>query len=130
MKYVLVSFLVVVAALGFSMSRVSAFDPNAQICSTGSSGASSTDLCKSESSTPSDPVFGPNGLASVVVEIFSIVIGIAAVLMIVFAGFEYTTSGGDSQKLNTAKNTIIFAVVGLAIAALAQIIVFFVFNHL
>src|SRR5690606_31891708 len=50
-------------------------------------------------------------------------LGIAAVIMIIFGGFRYVTSNGDSGKLEQAKNTILYAVVGLLVAILAFAIV-------
>ena len=61
-----------------------------------------------------------------VISIFSWVVGIVSVIMIIFGGFKYITSGGDSTGVTSAKNTILFAIVGLVIVALAQIIVKFV----
>lgn len=61
-----------------------------------------------------------------IVNILSLIVGIAAVIMIIFGGFRYITSGGDSGKVSNAKNTLIYAMVGLAIAALAQILIRFV----
>jgi type IV secretion system pilin len=62
------------------------------------------------------------------VNLFSIVVGIVAVIMIVVGGFRYITSGGDSGKITSAKTTIIYALIGLVIVALAQFIVQFVLN--
>lgn len=67
-------------------------------------------------------------LISDVVNVFSIVIGIVAVIMILVTGFKYITSNGDAGKITSAKNTLIYAVVGLVIVALAQVIVHFVVN--
>lgn len=64
-----------------------------------------------------------------IVRIFSIVVGIIAVIMIIYGGFRYITSGGDSGRVGNAKNTLIYAVVGLIIVALAQLIVHFVLNQ-
>lgn len=61
-----------------------------------------------------------------VINIFSLVIGVVAVIMIILGGFKYITSGGDSGNVTGAKNTILYAVIGLIIVALAQIIVRFV----
>jgi len=61
-----------------------------------------------------------------IVNIFSIIVGIAAVIMIVYAGFRYVTSGGDSGRVTSAKNALIYALIGIAVAALAQILVKFV----
>ncbi len=68
-------------------------------------------------------------LAKNIVNIFSIVVGAVAVIMIIYGGFRYITSGGDSNRVGSAKNTLIYAIVGLIIVALAQIIVHFVLNQ-
>jgi len=60
------------------------------------------------------------------VNIFSAIVGFIAVIMIIVGGVKYITSGGDSGNISGAKNTIIFALVGLVIVALAQVIVHFV----
>ena len=70
-----------------------------------------------------------NNLITTVINVFSIVVGIVAVIMIIYGGFRYITSGGDSGNIGNAKNTIIFAIVGLIIVALAQVIVRFVLNR-
>ena len=62
------------------------------------------------------------------VNVFSVVVGVVAVVMIIFGGFRYITSGGDSGNISNAKNTIIYAIIGLVIVALAQFIVQFVLN--
>lgn len=61
-----------------------------------------------------------------IIDIFSMIVGFVAVLMIIVGGFKYVTSGGDSGNISSAKNTIIYALVGLAIVALSQFIVRFV----
>ena len=66
---------------------------------------------------------GIGALALKVVNIFSFVVGAIAVIMIIYGGFRYITSGGDSGSVGNAKNTLIYAIVGLVIVALAQIIV-------
>lgn len=67
-------------------------------------------------------------LVSSIVKVLSVVVGIAAVIMIIVSGFKYVTSGGDSGSIASAKTTLIYALVGLAIAALAQVLVRFVLN--
>lgn len=66
---------------------------------------------------------GVTSIIGSVVKILSYVVGIAAIIMIVWAGFRYITSGGDSNKVATAKNTLIYALVGIIVAALAQLLV-------
>jgi hypothetical protein len=65
-------------------------------------------------------------LGNKVVNIFSLIVGIVAVIMLIYGGFRYITSGGSTERVGAAKNTIVYAVIGLVIAALAQIIVHFV----
>ncbi len=71
---------------------------------------------------------GVQSLAVKVVNIFSLVVGIISVIMIIYAGFRYITSGGESGSVSSAKNTLIYAIIGLVIVVLAQIIVHFVLN--
>jgi hypothetical protein len=64
-----------------------------------------------------------------VVNILSAIVGAAAVIMVIVGGFRYVTSGGDSAGISSAKNTILYALIGLIIAALAQVIVRFVLGR-
>ncbi len=63
-----------------------------------------------------------------IVNLFSIIVGIVAVITVIVSGFRYVTSGGDSSKIAGAKNTLIYAIVGLVIVALSQSIVRFVLS--
>ena len=65
-------------------------------------------------------------VASDVINLLSWVVGVISVIMIIVGGFRYITSGGASDKVTGAKNTIIYAIIGLIIVALAQFIVNFV----
>ncbi len=64
------------------------------------------------------------------ISILSFIVGIAAVLMLIIGGFRYITSGGDSNSISAAKNTILYAIIGLVVAVLAQAIVQFVLREL
>lgn len=55
-------------------------------------------------------------------------LGVIAVIIIIIAAIQYITSGGDSQKVAKAKDTIIYALVGLVVAILAFVIVNFVLD--
>jgi hypothetical protein len=63
-----------------------------------------------------------------IVKVISIIAGIIAVIMIIVAGIRYTTSGGDSNAVGGAKSALIYALTGIAIAALAQVLVHFVLS--
>jgi len=76
----------------------------------------------------SDNSGGPNidSIIKTVVNLLSLVVGIAAVIMVIIGGLKYILSSGDSANVSSAKNTILYAIIGLVIVALAQIIVRFV----
>ncbi len=63
-----------------------------------------------------------------IINIISVIVGVVAVVMIVVGGLKYITSGGESSNVSSAKNTIIYAIIGLVIVALAQFIVRFVLD--
>lgn len=67
--------------------------------------------------------------AQSLVNVFSIIVGVVAIVMIIYGGFRYITSGGDSGRVGNAKNSLIYAIVGLVIVALAQLIVHFVLGQ-
>lgn len=56
--------------------------------------------------------------------------GAVAILMVVIGGFQYVISSGDPQKTARAKDTILYALVGLAVAVFAQAIVTFVLGKI
>ena len=70
-----------------------------------------------------------NRILKLVINIFSLVVGVISVIMIIVGGLKYITSGGDTGNIQGAKNTILYAVIGLVVVALAQIIVRFVLNR-
>lgn len=65
-----------------------------------------------------------------VIGIISFLVGLVAVLMIVIAGFRFVTSNGDAGTVSSAKNTIIYAVIGLIITIMAYAIVNFILDNL
>jgi cytochrome bd-type quinol oxidase subunit 2 len=70
-----------------------------------------------------------NSLLGTALNIFSMVVGIIAVIMIMVGGLKYITSQGDSAQTNSAKETVLYAAIGLVIVAMAQIIVKFVLKR-
>ncbi len=69
------------------------------------------------------------GLIRSIINTFSVIVGAISVIMIIIGGFRYITSGGDSNNVGGAKNTILYAIVGLIIVAFAQVIVQFVLQR-
>jgi hypothetical protein len=71
-----------------------------------------------------------NSVIAAVVNVLSIVIGVVSVIMIMVGGFKYVTSNGDSNSVSSAKNTILYAIIGIVVAALAQVLVNFVLKKI
>lgn len=65
-----------------------------------------------------------------IVNILSAVIGVVAVIMIMVGGFRYVTSGGSDSSVTSAKNTILYAIIGLIIVALSQVLVHFTIKNI
>jgi glucose uptake protein GlcU len=70
-----------------------------------------------------------NSLIKTLVNTLLFVLGAIAVIMIVVGGIRYTTSNGDSSAITSAKNTILYSVVGLVVAMSAYAIVNFVIER-
>lgn len=78
---------------------------------------------------PTD-LFGNNGVFKQVTNTILYIVGVIAVIMLIIGGIRYVTSGGDSKKVTDAKNTVLYAIIGLIIAFLAFAIVNFVITAL
>ena len=77
-----------------------------------------------------NPIYGNNGLLTRAISILSFVVGVAAVVVMVIAGIQMMLSQGEPAKVTKNRNQIIYAVVGLVVAVLAQAIVQFILNNL
>ena len=70
-----------------------------------------------------------DGLIKRVVNILLFIIGAIAVIMLIIGGIRYTISGGDQSQVTAAKNTILYAIVGIIVAIFAYAIVNFVLDE-
>lgn len=69
-------------------------------------------------------------MATNIINTALMIVGVLAVAMIIFSGISYVTSAGDKAKTTKAKNTLIYSIVGLAVAISAYAIVNFVLSKL
>lgn len=112
----------VTVGLMFAAVPAHAADSTQQACDTlGSDSA----FCSSKS----DNVAGGNGFAKAITDILLFLVGTAAVIMIVVGGIKYTTSNGDASQVKSAKDTIMYSVIGLIVAIMAWGIVTFVIEQ-
>lgn len=77
------------------------------------------------SSMPAD-LFGAGGVITTITNTLLFIAGALAVIMIIIGGLRYATSGGNASAVTAAKNTILYAIVGLVVAFLAFAAVNFV----
>lgn len=89
--------------------------PNATICEAGDS-----------SGAGANPILGPDGIITRIVQAAVFIAGIISVIMIFVGGMRMVFSNGESGAVASARTTIIYAVVGLVIALFAQALVSFV----
>lgn len=80
--------------------------------------------------TKNDALGKINQIVHTIVNLLSAIVGLVAVIMIIVGGFRYITSGGNDTSVTAAKNTILYAIIGLVVVALAQIIVRFTLSKL
>jgi hypothetical protein len=71
-----------------------------------------------------------NSIIALALNVLSAIAGIVAVIMIIVAGLKFITSGGDASAVATAKKSLIYAIIGLAVVALSQVIVHYVLYNL
>jgi len=78
---------------------------------------------------PTD-LFGDSGVFTTTVNILLYVIGALSVIMIIVGGIRYAVSGGNSTAIGNAKNTVLYAVVGLLVAFLSYAAISFILSSL
>jgi hypothetical protein len=78
--------------------------------------------CSQGQGTPTT-LFGEGSIFTTIVNVMLFIIGAISVIMLIIGGIRYTVSGGDSGAVTAAKNTIMYALIGLVVAFLAFAIV-------
>lgn len=71
-------------------------------------------------------LFGASGVFSTITNVLLYIVGAVSVIMIIIGGIRYVTSGGNSANVTAAKNTILYAIVGIVVALLGYAVVNFV----
>ena len=74
----------------------------------------------------STDLFGQTGVFQTITNVLLFILGAISVIMIIIGGIRYVLSGGNSTAVTAAKNTILYAIVGVIVALLAYAIVNFV----
>lgn len=99
-------------------------DPFDDVCKRANVNSSSTpSACKDKNLNGGNPVYGPDGIIAKVVNMISIVVGIAAVISIILAGARLITSASNPEEVTKSREYIQYAIIGLLVAATAQAMV-------
>ena len=113
--------MLMVGLLGVFAPAVSAAN-GINICSNGNENSV---YCKNKNTGETQV----NGIIKTIVEVLLTAVGVISIIMIVIGGIMFALSSGDAQKAAKARNTVLYAVVGLAVSLFASAIVNFVFNR-
>jgi len=112
----------------FVFALVAVFSPiaptaNAADCGTSSEGIQAGINCAQGKDVPPTLFGGPDSIFTTIVNVLLFLIGAISVIMLIYGGIRYTTSGGNSANVTAAKNTIMYAIIGLIVAFLAFAVV-------
>jgi hypothetical protein len=86
--------------------------------------------CASGEGQQTGNLFGNGSIVNNVINIMLFIIGILCVIMIIYGGIRYVISRGETEQVKNAKNTILYAIVGLIVAIVAYALVNWVFTSI
>lgn len=109
------SFLII-----FTVPTAFAYDPFEGACPNAEAAVCNVDN--------EDPISGTNGLLANIANIVAYVAGAASIILIIVAAIRFITSGGDPGGVKKARDTIVYALIGIAIVVLARTIIYYVVN--
>lgn len=112
----------VICGVFVGINIASTFDASAMTLREGAEAAKCTECPEN--------LFGDAGVFKQITNVVLYIVGVIAVIMLIIGGIKYVISGGDAKKVTDAKNTVLYAIIGLIIAFLAYAIVNFVITSL
>lgn len=118
MKKVVLAIACALVALGFISTPV--FADACSYCK----GDNCEIICKKHKEEDAENMVGK------ILQTVFMIVGIVAVIVIIIGGIMYSISQGDSGKITTAKNTILYAAIGLLVSVLSFAIVTFVLTSM
>lgn len=126
------AFGVLIAIQPLGVGAASANDPAGDICRDVQEGTWKTDGGADEyyCDTGDGGLFGEGGVFRNITGTLIFLTGAISVIMLIIGGIRYTVSGGDQNAVTGAKNTILYAIVGLIVSFMAYAIVNFVIGNL
>lgn len=129
MKTLVTALLLTITTTIFMFSPVYA-DVLPEECNDSSSSVYNSSVCIAERNGDTDPIAGKDGVIISAVRILSWVIGVASVIVVLYGGMKYITSQGDPNAIKSAKDTILYAIIGIVVAVFSQAIIIFVVQRI
>lgn len=121
--------LLLVPAVALGLSFATPLTASAE-CTTDELNAANGANCAQGNNTPTNLFDGENSIFKNIVNILLFLVGAVSVIMLIFGGIKYVTSGGAQDQVTSAKNTIMYAIIGIVVALLAFAVVNFVVGGL
>lgn len=120
-----------VLALGFGVASVAMAGPvmAANTCDPNLLTIDNGAQC-AKADSAKDNLFAPNGIFATIANTLIFLVGAVAVIFLIIGGLRYVVSNGDSKAVEGAKNTILYAIVGIVVAVISFALVQFVINAL
>ena len=117
-----------VTALALTVAAFAAAPTYAADCDTTNPGLKLGVNCSQGNDTPNSLFGDSNSIVNRVINTMLFIVGILSVIMIIYSGIRYATAHGDKSQVESAKNTLIYSIVGLVVAIVAYAVVNWVVN--
>lgn len=101
---------------------ITAYSASASVAVAQSSAETGLDTAVSDDNRTAE-FFGDGGIFQTVVNTLLFLVGAISVIMLIVGGIRYIVSAGDQNQVTSAKNTILYAIIGIIVAVLAWAIV-------
>ncbi len=128
MKRFFTSIVAIVATVGIGFAVFNTPLASAEAIGTGGA-VGGVDAARG-TGVPTNFANGDGSFVSKLINILLYAIGVLSVIMLIFGGFRYIISGGQKEAVTAAKNTILYAIVGLLIAIFAYAIIRFLLQFI
>jgi hypothetical protein len=115
-----------VGVLATTFLPVSVFAAGDTSCDPKSANISDAAKCSQAPNSQPSSLFGTGGIFQTISEVLIFLVGAVSVIMLIWGGLQYVISAGDSKRVEGAKNTLLYAIIGIVVAILAYAVVGFV----
>jgi Type IV secretion system pilin len=120
---------VLVLSLGFGVASLALAGPALADCNTNDLTIQNGAACAAPTGAQQN-LFAPGGLFNTVANTLIFIVGAVAVIMLIIGGLRYVISNGDPKNVSAAKDTILYAIIGIVVAIISFALVQFVINAL